>query len=206
MSIIIFLLKMEDQKLKKLKKILAIVGITILVLNLVIGLIFVVYCIRNTYYYEWGMKKVYKTGFTQKKITTDNQTILNYAESPDNGPALLLIHGQCDDWTSYMKNLPELSKYYHIFAVDCPGHGDSSHDSSKYSANATGADFTWFIENVIGEPAVVSGHSSGGLLSAWLAANSPEDVLGIVLEDPPLFSCEDNRKENTYNYIDLSTA
>ncbi len=192
--------------MKKIKKILKIVGITILVLILVLGIIFAVYCIKNTYYYEWGIKKVYKAGFTQKQITTDNKTILNYAEGPDNGPALLLIHGQGGDWTSYMKNLSELSKYYHIFAVDCPGHGGSSHDSSKYSANAIGTDFTWFIENVIGEPAVVSGHSSGGLLTAWIAANSPENVLGIVLEDPPLFSCEDNRKEKTYNYIDLSAC
>lgn len=190
----------------KLKKIVVIVGLTILILFLVIIIIFAIYCIRNTYYYEWGMKKIYAVGFKEKQITTENNTVLNYAEGPDNGPALLLIHGQLGDWTSYMKNLPELSKYYHIFAIDCPGHGNSSHDSSKYSVNAIGADFTWFIENVIGEPTVVSGHSSGGLLAAWLAANSPKDVLGIVLEDPPLFSCEDNRKENTYNYIDLSTT
>jgi pimeloyl-ACP methyl ester carboxylesterase len=36
----------------------------------------------------------------------------------------------------------------------------------------------------------VTGNSSGGLLTAWLAANRPELVKAIVLEDPPLFSSE----------------
>jgi pimeloyl-ACP methyl ester carboxylesterase len=43
------------------------------------------------------------------------------------------------------------------------------------------------MKNVIGEKCFVSGHSSGGILTAWLAANAPEQVSGIVLEDPPLF-------------------
>ena len=32
-----------------------------------------------------GIKKVLKTGFTEKSIVLDDQTVLNYAESPDNG-------------------------------------------------------------------------------------------------------------------------
>ncbi|MDZ4133344.1 MAG: hypothetical protein U1E11_09440 [Dethiobacteria bacterium] len=39
-----------------------------------------------------------------------------------------------------------------------------------------GNDFIWFIENVIKESAVISNHSSGGLLAAWLAAYSPSNV------------------------------
>ena len=33
----------------------------------------------------------------------------------------------------------------------------------------------------------VSGHSSGGILAAWIAANNPGQIDGLVLEDPPLF-------------------
>lgn len=61
-----------------------------------------------------------------------------------------------------------------------------------------GEDFIWFMDNVIGEPAIVSGHSSGGLLTAWLAANAPEKVLGIVLEEPPFFSTEPDRCKKTF--------
>ena len=62
---------------------------------------------------------------------------------------------------------------------------ESSHDASKYTAVAMGKDFVWFIDNVIGEPAVVSGHSSGGILAKHGLLLMHEVVQGIVLEDPP---------------------
>ncbi len=68
-----------------------------------------------------------------------------------------------------------------------------------------GEDLIWFMEHIIGEAAVVSGHSSGGLLAAWLAANSPENAAGIVLEDPPLFSGEGERALQTFAWIDSFT-
>ena len=86
--------------------------------------------------------------------------------------------------------------------MDCHGHGKSSKDPQKYSAAAMGSDFIWFIENVIKEPVVISGHSSGGLLAAWLAANSPANVKGIVIEDAPFFSTEPERREKTYAWLD----
>ena len=130
------------------------------------------------------LKQTYRAGYIEKQVTLDDGTILNYAEGPDHGPALLLIHGQSMQWEDYARVLPELAQYYHVYAVDCHGHGESSHDASKYTAVAMGKDFVWFIDNVIGEPAVVSGHSSGGILAAWIALMR-EVVQGIVLEDPP---------------------
>jgi len=154
---------------------------------------------------EPAMAKVWKAGFEEKTFTT-NGTTLNYAEGPDHGLPLLLIHGQLVQWESYQLVLPELSQYFHVFAVDCHGHGKSSHDPAKYSAGAMGPDFAAFIEQVIGEPAIVSGNSSGGLLAVWLAANSPENVLGVVLEDPPLFSSEYPRIKDTAAWDTMETA
>ena len=50
---------------------------------------------------------------------------------PDNGPPLFLIHGQMVSWEDYVKVLPELSGHFHIFAVDCHGHGKSGKDPGK---------------------------------------------------------------------------
>ncbi|HYE11094.1 MAG TPA: alpha/beta hydrolase, partial [Patescibacteria group bacterium] len=44
----------------------------------------------------------------------------------------------------------------------------------------------------------ISGHSSGGILAAWIAANAPEAVLGVILEDPPFFSVEPEEMQNTF--------
>lgn len=188
--------------LKKGKKVVIIMLMVIGILLCAIIVVGAAYVYNNLNYYKAPLKKTMKAGFEEKQITLEDATILNYAEGPDNGPALLLIHGQIVTWEDYATVLPKLSKYYHVYAIDCHGHGKSSKNPEKYSGRTMGEDFVWFIENVIGEPVVVSGHSSGGLLTAWLAANSPENVLGIVLEDPPFFSCEASRCKKTFAWID----
>jgi pimeloyl-ACP methyl ester carboxylesterase len=62
-------------------------------------------------------------------------------------------------------------------------------------------DFIEFIDEVIGEKTVVSGHSSGGMIAAWMAAHSPEWILGTVIEDSPFFATEPGRRENTYAWL-----
>lgn len=182
-----------------MKKVIIILGALLLIILIVFGRY-----INNNFNFDKPLiRKTNKAGFVEKQAVLDNGTVLNYAEGPSNGTPLLLIHGQMAAWRIYMKVLPELSKYYHIYAIDCYGHGESSKDTCKYSAQAMGEDFIWFIENVIGGPAVVSGNSSGGLMAAWLAANSPENVLGVVLEDPPFFSCEAARCEQTFAWLDF---
>ena len=74
------------------------------------------------------------------------------------------------------------------------------------TANRIGADLATFIETMIGEPAYVTGNSSGGLLTAWLAANRPELVRAIVLEDSPLFAAEYPRIKTTIPYRSFATC
>ena len=59
--------------------------------------------------------------------------MINYGEVENGRPALLLIHGQMSVWEDYAPVLPELSKSWHIYAVDVYGHGGSTHDESLYS-------------------------------------------------------------------------
>lgn len=145
------------------------------------------YFYNNMYYDKNTMSKVTKAGFVEKIITLEDGSVINYGEGPNNGPALLLIHGQLVEWEDYVRVLPQLAKKFHVYAVDCYGHGQSSNKASLYSCNANGEALRWFIKNVIREKCFVSGHSSGGVLTSWLAANASENVKGIVLEDPPLF-------------------
>lgn len=185
-----------------MKKIMKILLLILGGLLLVLLIAAAVYIYHNLNYDQGVMKKLEKAGFIEKQAELPDGTILNYGEGPDNGPPLFLIHGQMVSWVDYAKVLPALSGYFHIFAVDCHGHGGSSKDPAKYTAQAMGNDFVWFIEQVIGEPAYVSGHSSGGLLAAWLAANFPQNVRGVVLEDPPFFSTEPDRREKTFAWLD----
>jgi pimeloyl-ACP methyl ester carboxylesterase len=51
-----------------------------------------------------------------------------------------------------------------------------------------GALIAEFMDEVVGRAAMVSGHSSGGLIALWLASARPDLVSALLLEDPPLFS------------------
>ena len=163
------------------------------------------YIFNNMTYFERDMAAVWRAGFVEKQVMI-NGSSLNYAEGPNNGPVLLLIHGQAVDWKNYAKVLPKLSQQFHVFAIDCYGHGNSARVPEKYCTVALGTDIAIFIEKVIDTPVIVSGHSSGGLLAAWLAANKPDLVQGVVLEDPPFFTSVLPRAEKSWNYVDLATT
>jgi pimeloyl-ACP methyl ester carboxylesterase len=124
----------------------------------------------------------------QELSFTNNGVTLNYVLGPDNGLPLLLIPGQMESWQGYKCVLPELSKRFHVFVPDLRGHGKSTWTPGHYSYNICGNDLKRFIQDVIQQPTLVAGLSSGGVLAIWLAANAPEDVLAIISEDPPIFS------------------
>ena len=148
-----------------------------------------------------------ETAGIHEKQADFNQVIFNYAEGPDNGPPLLLLNAQHMDWYSYSRVLPQLSEKFHIFAIDYQGHGKTVYPTD-YTMNADqiGSDLAGFIESVIKEPAFITGNSSGGLLTVWLASNRPELVRAVVLEDPPLFSSEYPRIKQTISDRSFTTC
>lgn len=180
--------------MKKMPIVYGIIGIVLICSVALIGR----YLYNNSHYDKALMKMITQAGVDSKQVTLPDGSVISYGEGPDNGPSLLLIHGQTVAWEDYAKVLPELSKSFHVYAVDCYGHGESSHEASLYSCQANGEALIWFINNVIKEECYLSGHSSGGILAAWVAANAPEQVNGLVLEDPPLFRVtpEEIQKDN----------
>ena len=162
------------------------------------------YVYNNMNFHKRAVRQTERAGFSEKTAELPDGTVLNYGEG-GSGIPLLLIHGQGAAWTDYAEVLPRLAETFHVFIPDCYGHGKSTHDPAEYTAAAMGKNFAWFIENIIGTPAVVSGHSSGGLLAAWLAANKPELVTGVVLEDPPFFSSEAENAPKSFAWNDSFT-
>src|SRR4029077_10399963 len=117
---------------------------------------------------------------------------MNYVSVGDpSKPALLLVPGQTESWWGYEGALPLLAEHYHAFAVDLRGQGRSSRTPGRYTLDNMGNDLVRFIDVVIGRPAIVSGLSSGGVLSTWLSAYAKAgQVLAAHYEDPPLFASQ----------------
>ncbi len=188
----------------KIKRVLVTVALVVAVLLVVGGSALALYSWHNTTYRARDIRRATEAGYAEARHTLPSGTELNYAEGPDNGPALLLLHAQSGAWESYARVLPELAKDFHVYAIDFAGHGESARTPGRYTVHALGQDVTDFITEVIGQPAILSGHSSGGLVAAWVASAAPELVRGVVFEDPPFFSTDADRMPQQFNYVDLA--
>lgn len=123
---------------------------------------------------------------------------LRYAAGPPGGVPLILLPGQSQPWQSFTRVLPALARDFEVYAVDLRGHGGSTFTPGAYGVEHVGRDLRELVQRVIGRPALVSGNSSGGLFALWLAAHHPDLVLGVIGEDPPLFSSEQPRMHGTF--------
>ena len=190
------------------RKPLRIVGIVLAVLVVAAGVGLALYRDGNLHAEERLIASTADAGFIEKQAVIDGATI-NYAEGPNNGPALLLIHGQGMEWEDYASVLADLSHSYHVFAIDCFGHGESAHDPELYTCTTQGDYAIAFAARYIGDDYLVSGHSSGGIVAAYMAANDPEHVTACVLEDPPLFRVTPEEAQTgagTFAYYDGYTV
>lgn len=142
-----------------------------------------------------------------RQYQIDDHSVLNYYEvgQGQTKPKLLLLHAQGTDSTSFKNVIAQLSKHYHVYMADYYGHGMSSRCTAKYNLVSIGNDLINFIENVICDHVSVLGHSSGGLIAAYIAAHC-DKCSKLILEDPPFFSSLGERRYNTYNYKDLSSV
>jgi len=122
------------------------------------------------------------------------EVVMNYAVVGEPAlPALLLVPGQTQSWWGYEKTMGLLEKHFQVFAVDLRGQGRSSRRPGRYTLDNMGNDLVRFIALAIGRPVIVSGHSSGGLLAAWLSAYGlPGSIRGAHCQDPPIFTSEVN--------------
>ena len=185
--------------MKKVLKISLIVITSLIILALVA---FGIYWYNNMHWYDKYKKALNKAGVVEKQFNLPNGNVINYGEVSNDKPALLLIHGQMGVWEDYALVMPELSKNWHIYAVDVYGHGESSHEESLYYIDINGNDLITFIDTVIDEPTVVAGHSNGALTAAYIAAYGGKNIAGAVLEDPPVFSTEGENWEQSFAYLD----
>ena len=109
---------------------------------------------------------------------------LHFAEGPPAGPVLLLLHGVTRCWRDWEPLLPALTREWRVIALDHRGHGGSGRAES-YLVTDYVADAVRFVRGEMAAPIVILGHSLGAMVAAAVAAEVPDVVRGVVLEDPP---------------------
>jgi len=113
------------------------------------------------------------------------KVVLNYAEGPAAGPPLVMLHGGSGRWQLYSGMLAELAERCHVYAPDLRGHGQSGWVPWGYTIREYVEDIGAFLREVSG-PAVLMGHSLGGIIAVATAKAFPDLVRALIVGDAPL--------------------
>lgn len=113
------------------------------------------------------------------------KVVLNYAEGPITGTALVMLHGGGGRWQLYFEMLAALAKRCHVYAPDLRGHGKSGWVPWGYTIRDYVEDIKAFLQEVSG-PAVLMGHSLGGIIAVATAQACPDLVRALIVGDAPL--------------------
>ena len=135
------------------------------------------------------------TQLVEQKCVSDWRE-LNYVGGPKNGPPLVMLHGVTRRWQDFMPLIPSLALRWQVFALDFRGHGKSDRTPDEYLTVHYMHDARALLENTIKQPAIVYGHSLGAMVALAIAAEIPDLVRAVVLEDPP-FETMGKRIERT---------
>jgi pimeloyl-ACP methyl ester carboxylesterase len=102
----------------------------------------------------------------------------------------VFLHGVSGSSRTYGFLPEEVCRGRRIVKVDLRGHGGSEHVPGTYDVDRYGEDVAEVLRTQVGRPALLVGHSLGGVVAWWLAQRHPELVVAAFLEDPPLYMGE----------------
>jgi len=111
------------------------------------------------------------------------EVVLNYAEGPDNGPPLILLHGVSGNWRFLSPIIRTTANNWHVYALDQRGHGKSGKTPGHYLLKDYASDLTKFIEEKVTEPVVLLGHSLGGMVSTIISGTHREKARALIVGD-----------------------
>ena len=110
--------------------------------------------------------------------------IVRYSKSGSGRP-LVLIHTLRTQLEYFDDVIPLLSRNFTVYAVDLPGHGESSIDTSApYDEPYHRRALVEFIQTVGLQDVVLAGESIGGALALSVSAELKGVVTGVVSSNP----------------------
>ena len=118
-----------------------------------------------------------------RRIDIGGHTI-HAVHSPRAGSAerhFLCLHGLVDDVNVWRRIAPELERRGRVTRIDQRGHGESDSPAGPYSRDDLARDVIGVLDAERIEPAILVGHSMGGIVAMAAALAAPKRVAGLVL-------------------------
>ncbi|MEV7594681.1 alpha/beta fold hydrolase [Streptomyces sp. NPDC090085] len=115
-------------------------------------------------------------------LVTGDGRRLAYTDFGGPGAPLLALHGHFGQGADFERLAREVGPRWRVITLDQRGHGDSDR-AGEYTREGYVGDAAALLEHVGLGPAVVLGHSLGGVNAYQLAAWRPDLVRAVVVED-----------------------
>lgn len=131
---------------------------------------------------------------------------LRYVDWGEVGnPPMVLLHGfsaQARYWDGFAVHMRDA---YHVYALDQRGHGDSDW-ATDYGAETMRSDLVVFLDQLNLDRVTLVGHSMGGGVAFRYAADHPDRIERLIIEDSGLPSPERPPVLNPDNSVQRSLA
>lgn len=98
-----------------------------------------------------------------------------------SGPPLLLLHGNGEDSSYFVHQLPVFSRDFTVYAVDTRGHGKSPRGSAPFTLSQFADDLLDFLDQQGLPQADILGFSDGGNIALLFALRYPRRVGRLIL-------------------------
>ncbi len=113
---------------------------------------------------------------------------IHYTRTGAGRPPVILLHGLTANGACWAALAQSLEADYDVIMPDARGHGGSSVPDSGYRYEEHARDVVGLIEALRLAPAVLIGHSMGGMTAAVVASRNPGLLRGLILADPTFLS------------------
>ena len=109
---------------------------------------------------------------------------LRYADWGNNGPTVLMLHGDMRTARSWDAVARGLRDRFHVISLDARGHGDSDWTQTGYSFEDRTKDLEAFCYALDISGAIAVGHSTGGVVISLLASRNHHLFDRLILLEP----------------------
>ena len=109
---------------------------------------------------------------------------LRYAKRGSGEDTLILVHGFGGDLDNWLFNIDALGEKATVYALDLPGHGQSTKKLDNPGLKALTESLAGFMAKLGIANAHLVGHSMGGAIAMRMAAEHPEKVKSLTLICP----------------------
>lgn len=134
------------------------------------------------------------------RVTTNGVSLYYEVRGPKDAPALIMLHGNCEDHTIFDRAVDYLEQVFRVFLIDSRGHGQSSPPvKGEYHYADMADDLYDFIRKLEIDDPIVCGYSDGGIIALLFAIEHPEIP-------SRLFVCGANTNPSTLGGLGMALA